>query len=55
MNCPVEGNGVTSPQACQQLVQQVNFNGMTPLGTALDAKVTAPGAHGVQDAKCGRC
>ena len=45
MNCPVEGNGVTSPQACQQLVQQVNFNGMTPLGTALDAKVIPPPDH----------
>ena len=39
MNSPVEGNGITSPQAAQQLLQQVNFNGMTPLGSALDAKV----------------
>ena len=26
-------------QAAAQLVQQVNFNGMTPLGTSLDSKV----------------
>ena len=41
MNCNVEGNGITSPMDATQLVSQVQFNGMTPLGTALDSKVAS--------------
>ena len=39
MNSNVEGNGIRDTVSAQNLVGQVQFNGMTPLGSALDAKV----------------
>ena len=43
MNGNTEGNGITDPMSANNLVGQVQFNGMTPLGTALDNKVRASG------------
>jgi hypothetical protein len=49
MNCNVEGNGIRDTVSAANLVQQVQFNGLTPLGTQLDAKVIRPFvAQGVQ-------
>ncbi|KAI5455184.1 hypothetical protein NCC49_000002 [Naganishia albida] len=42
MNSRVEGNGINSEQAALNLVQQVRFSGLTPLGTQLDAKIIQP-------------
>lgn len=42
MNSDVQGNGVRSAQQAQQLVEQVRFSGITPLGTNLDRKVIQP-------------
>ncbi|MCJ1368417.1 hypothetical protein MMC16_007559 [Acarospora aff. strigata] len=42
MNGTVEGNGIRDPLSANNLIQQVNFTGMTPLGTALDSKVIRP-------------
>lgn len=42
MNSSVEGNGIRSPEAAIALVQQIQFNGMTPLGTNLNSKVIQP-------------
>lgn len=33
MNSRVDGNNINSEQAAQQLVSQVKFSGLTPLGT----------------------
>lgn len=42
MNSRVNGDGINSEQAAVQLVQQVKFSGLTPLGTALDQKIVQP-------------
>lgn len=42
MNSTVEGNGVRDAGAAAALVAQVQFNGLTPLGTNLDKKVIQP-------------
>jgi hypothetical protein len=42
MNNNVEGNGIRDANSAQQLISQVQFNGMTPLGTALESKVIRP-------------
>lgn len=42
MNSRVEGNGINSEAAAMQLVNQVKFSGLTPLGTALDSKILQP-------------
>ncbi|KAK9799327.1 hypothetical protein WJX73_002748 [Symbiochloris irregularis] len=42
MNGSVEGNGIRDTVSAGNLVQQVQFNGMTPLGTSLDTKVIRP-------------
>ncbi|KAK4049947.1 hypothetical protein OIV83_003771 [Microbotryomycetes sp. JL201] len=42
MNSRIEGNNITSEAAATQLVNQVKFSGLTPLGTALDQKVLQP-------------
>jgi hypothetical protein len=42
MNNNVEGNGIRDANAATNLVSQVQFNGMTPLGTNLDTKVIRP-------------
>ena len=39
MNSNVCGDGITNPAAANNLISQVQFNGMTPLGTSLDNKV----------------
>ena len=39
MNSNVCGDGITNPGAANNLISQVQFNGMTPLGTSLDNKV----------------
>lgn len=42
MNSRVEGNGIRDEQSAQQLVNQVKFTGLTPLGTNLNSKVVEP-------------
>merc|ERR1711939_639321 len=42
MNDPAQGNNITSEQQATQLVQQVKFSGLTPLGTALRDRVINP-------------
>lgn len=42
MNSSLEGNGITTPEAATALIQQIQFNGTTPLGTKLDQKVIQP-------------
>ncbi|GAA5895573.1 hypothetical protein JCM5296_003752 [Sporobolomyces johnsonii] len=42
MNSRVEGNNIASEQQANQLISQVKFSGLTPLGTALDQKVLQP-------------
>lgn len=42
MNSDIQGNGVRSAAQAQQIVEQVRFSGITPLGTNLDRKVIQP-------------
>lgn len=42
LNSQVQGNNINSEQAALQVVQQVKFSGLTPLGTALDQKILQP-------------
>lgn len=42
MNSRVEGNGITSEAQALQLIQQIKFSGLTPLGTSLWQKVLQP-------------
>lgn len=42
MNSRINGDGINSEQAAQNLVSQVKFSGLTPLGTALDQKIIQP-------------
>lgn len=42
MNSPVNGDGIKDAAAANNVVAQVQFNGLTPLGTNLDAKVSQP-------------
>lgn len=42
MNSRAEGNNINSQQAAMQLVNQVKFSGLTPLGTALKQKILEP-------------
>ncbi|GJN93992.1 hypothetical protein Rhopal_007055-T1 [Rhodotorula paludigena] len=42
MNSPTVGNNITSEQQAQQLVSNIRFSGLTPLGTALDQKIVQP-------------
>ncbi|WWC66067.1 uncharacterized protein I303_108689 [Kwoniella dejecticola CBS 10117] len=42
LNSQLQGNNINSDQAALQLVQQVKFSGLTPLGTALDQKILQP-------------
>ncbi|WVF65966.1 hypothetical protein IAT40_000704 [Kwoniella sp. CBS 6097] len=42
MNSRVEGNGITSEAQALQLVNQVKFSGLTPLGTSLWQKILQP-------------
>ncbi|CEQ41748.1 SPOSA6832_03484, partial [Sporobolomyces salmonicolor] len=42
MNSRVEGNNIASEQQANQLISQVKFSGLTPLGTALDQKILQP-------------
>lgn len=39
MNSPVNGDHIKDAAAANNVVAQVQFNGLTPLGTNLDAKV----------------
>ena len=36
----LQGNGIRDSSSANQLLQQVNFNGLTPLGTNLNSKVS---------------
>lgn len=38
----IEGNNIASVQAVNDLIRQVKFTGMTPLGTALEEKILKP-------------
>lgn len=40
MNGQQQGNGIRDVASANQLISQVQFNGMTPLGTQLDQKVS---------------
>ncbi|DBA80737.1 hypothetical protein WJX77_006553 [Trebouxia sp. C0004] len=42
MNGHVEGNGIRDPMSANNLISQVQFTGMTPLGSSLDSKVIKP-------------
>jgi len=42
MNSRVEGNGLKTEQEANNLVSQVRFSGLTPLGTNLNNKVLEP-------------
>ncbi|WVQ81562.1 hypothetical protein IAT38_003686 [Cryptococcus sp. DSM 104549] len=42
MNSTVEGNGIRTEQQASQLVSQVQFAGLTPLGTSMWQKVLMP-------------
>lgn len=42
MNSDVQGNGIRTASEATQLVQQVRFSGITPLGTNLDRKIIQP-------------
>lgn len=42
MNSNVQGNNITNEQQAMQLLQQVKFSGLTPLGTNLMNKVIQP-------------
>ncbi|ADV24980.1 Conserved hypothetical protein [Cryptococcus gattii WM276] len=42
MNSRVEGNGITSEPQALQLIQQIKFSGLTPLGTSLWQKILQP-------------
>ncbi|WRT63790.1 uncharacterized protein IL334_000715 [Kwoniella shivajii] len=42
MNNRLEGNGIKTEQQALQLVQQVKFSGLTPLGTSLWQKILQP-------------
>ncbi|MCJ1305917.1 hypothetical protein MMC08_008734 [Hypocenomyce scalaris] len=42
MNGHVEGNGIRDAMTANNLIQQVQFTGMTPLGSSLDSKVIRP-------------
>ncbi|MCJ1303502.1 hypothetical protein MMC08_006312 [Hypocenomyce scalaris] len=49
MNSPTQGNGIRNAQEANNLVQSVQFTGMTPLGSRLDERVIRPFlAAGVQ-------
>lgn len=42
MNNSIQGNGLRTEPEVSQLISQVNFRGLTPLGTNLQAKVIEP-------------
>lgn len=42
MNNRLEGNNIASEQAAANLLQQVKFSGLTPLGTSMWSKVIQP-------------
>ncbi|WVF68316.1 hypothetical protein IAT40_003081 [Kwoniella sp. CBS 6097] len=42
LNSNLQGNNINSEQGALQLVQQVKFSGLTPLGTSLDQKILQP-------------
>jgi hypothetical protein len=52
MNSPLEGNGIKTAEDVKQLINQIKFQGMTPIGTNLHSKVLNPLV--VQPAKAGR-
>lgn len=42
MNSRIDGNNITGEAAAMQLISQVKFSGLTPLGTALQNKILEP-------------
>ncbi|CED85429.1 von Willebrand factor, type A [Phaffia rhodozyma] len=42
LNSNVEGNNITSEQGATQLLSQIRYSGLTPLGTSLDKKILQP-------------
>ena len=44
MNNNTQGNGIRDAASAAQLISQVNFNGLTPLGTNLISKVGTCGS-----------
>ncbi|KAJ3037858.1 hypothetical protein HDV00_001273 [Rhizophlyctis rosea] len=42
MNNQLQGNNIRTPQDVQNLISQVRFSGLTPLGTSLDSKILQP-------------
>ncbi|GAA5919153.1 hypothetical protein JCM6882_005503 [Rhodosporidiobolus microsporus] len=42
MNSKTIGHNITSEQQANQLISQIKFSGLTPLGTALDQKILQP-------------
>jgi len=42
MNANLEGNNVRDSASASSIVDKIKFNGMTPLGTSMDAKIIKP-------------
>jgi hypothetical protein len=42
MNSPTQGNGIRNAQQVEQLISQIKFSGMTPMGRELNAKILQP-------------
>lgn len=42
MNSNLEGNGITNQNQVNQLMQGIQFNGLTPIGTELERKILQP-------------
>lgn len=52
MNSPTQGNGIRNAQQVEQMISQIKFSGMTPMGRELNAKILQPMV--VQPARAGR-
>lgn len=42
LNSPVEGNGIRDAGGAMNLLQQIRYSGLTPLGTSMDRKILEP-------------
>lgn len=52
MNSPTQGNGIRNEQQVEQLLAQIKFSGMTPMGRELNNKILQPLV--VQPARAGQ-
>lgn len=42
VSCSIEGNGIRDSAGAMDLISQVRFSGLTPLGTAMEQKILNP-------------